>query len=204
MALNAKQYLFVQEYLIDLNGGRAALVAGYGKTLLTAQKTASDLLKKPEVKESVEKGLRFKAEEAHMRSLEGELTKEKWLAEVRLLAFANMDDFVEITKNRIKGEKQGKKGEKTKDYDVINVSPIPSKDRPRHLGRVIKKISETKNGIGIELHSKQAALELLARHFGWVKNEVDMNLPDNAVTVKLIMPSNGFEAPSGGDDSEGN
>lgn len=49
--LTAKQALFVQEYLVDLNASKAALRAGYSPK--TAYSMGHELLKKPEIKASV-------------------------------------------------------------------------------------------------------------------------------------------------------
>ncbi len=69
---------------------------------------------------------------------------------------------------------------------------VATKDRPSHLGKAIKKISEGSKGIAIELHGKQAALETLGQHYGWIKTGIDLNLPNNTKVV-LTMPSNGRE-----------
>jgi phage terminase small subunit len=62
MALNAKQKLFVKEYLRDRNATRAYQAAGYpGKG---AAQSASALLRNPKIQVAVEKGLAKLAEKA--------------------------------------------------------------------------------------------------------------------------------------------
>lgn len=51
--LTEQQKRFVEEYLIDMNGARAARAAGYSES--AARETASRLLKKPEVAQAVRK-----------------------------------------------------------------------------------------------------------------------------------------------------
>ncbi len=51
--LNKKQLKFVNEYLIDFNGTRSAKAAGYSER--SAHSTAHDILRKPEVKEYLER-----------------------------------------------------------------------------------------------------------------------------------------------------
>ena len=51
--LTAKQRKFCEEYLIDLNGKRAAIAAGYSKK--TANKIASENLTKPDIQEYIQK-----------------------------------------------------------------------------------------------------------------------------------------------------
>lgn len=185
MSLNAKQQLFVKEYLIDKNATRAAKAAGYSAK--TAQEQGSRLLSNVMVKTEIEKGLEAQKANAEKRAASAGLTKERWLAELRLIALANMDDYAQIEEFE---RYQGTDGEPIMG---VQVTAVPTKKRHRRLGAAIKKISETKNGIGIELHSKQAALETLGKHYGWVKEHVDLNTP-GGVQVHLVMPSNGREA----------
>lgn len=53
--LTFKEERFVAEYIVDGNGTRAALAAGFKTT--SAQKYASDLLQKPHIKAAVRKAL---------------------------------------------------------------------------------------------------------------------------------------------------
>ena len=52
-SLNKKQLKFVNEYLIDFNGTRSAKAAGYSER--SAHSTAHEILRKPEVKEYLER-----------------------------------------------------------------------------------------------------------------------------------------------------
>ncbi len=54
--LNAKQAAFVREYNKDSNATQAALRAGYAKA--SAHSQAHDLLKKPEIREAIMKGVK--------------------------------------------------------------------------------------------------------------------------------------------------
>ena len=49
--LNAKQQRFVAEYLVDLNGSKAAIRAGYSNK--TSRQIATELLSKPHISEAV-------------------------------------------------------------------------------------------------------------------------------------------------------
>lgn len=181
MALTPKQLIFVNEYLVDKNATRAAKAAGFSAK--TAYSQGQRLLKNVEVAAAIEKGLASQVEAATKRAAEAGLTKERWLQELRRIALANMDDYAVI--ETYKPNKYAK-------HEVVRVMPKLTKERPRPLGAAIKKISETKNGIGIELHNKLNALELLGKHYGWVKNEFDLQVP-GGVQVHLTMPSNGRE-----------
>lgn len=195
MALNSKQEIFVKEYLVDQNATRAAKAAGYSDR--TSGKIGSENLAKPEIKRAIEIELKKRQRELELAALKKGMSKERWIEELCIIAGANIDDFVTIDGQSVKNGASGKS------YQVVSAAPVLTKDRPRDLGRAIKKISETKNGIGIELHSKQAALELLARAFGWIKNDLDLNIPEGGVQVVLTMPKNGREAkPTEGDANE--
>lgn len=187
MALNSKHALFVKEYLVDQNASRAYKVVYPKSTDKAARAAASRLLTNGNVKAAIEKGLAEQAAKVEERIAAKGVTKERWVEELSRLAFANMDDFMTIEARPTFNGRSGKK------HYVATALPKLTKDRPKELGHAIKKISETKNGIGLELHSKQAALELLGRHFGWVKNDLGV-APASNVQVILTLPANGREA----------
>lgn len=185
MALNAKQKIFVAEYLVDKNGTRAAKAAGYSEK--TAYSMAHENLRKPEIAAAIEKGIRRQIMEADVAAAKKGITKERWLEELALIATANMDDHARVVQRKVKNGSAGGH------YIVTDVIATPSGARPRDLGRVIKKLSETKNGIAVELHSKQAALDTLGKAFGWVKDQIEMTGKDGGPQVIVMLPSNGRE-----------
>jgi len=79
--------IFAQEYLVDRNGTRAMIRAGYSKH--TAAEQASRMLKRPEVKAYIQK-LKDK------RSKRTEITADNVLAQYRNLAFADINDYYHI------------------------------------------------------------------------------------------------------------
>jgi len=185
--LKPRERKFAAEYLIDSNGMRAAIRAGVPPR--GAATWASEILKKPEVQELIEAGverLRKKAEAKAARENEKyDDSVERWLAEVNALAYSDMDQFVQV-------------GERA-------ISIIPTEDR-RVSGRAIAKVSESKGKNGtqrsIQLHNKLSALELLAKHKGYIKDrQVLEGNADNPVQVKVNLPANGREAPVKKDDS---
>ena len=193
MALNSKHALFVKEYLVDQNATRAYKRAYPNSTDKAARVGGSRLLTKIDIKAAIEKGLAARAADAERRAADVGVTKERWVAELAKIAFADMDEFMTIEARPLV---QGRRG---KAYQVITAVPILTKDRKAGLGRVIKSIKETKNGIGIELHNKQAALDTLGAHFGWVKHDLGVAQAPN-VQVILTLPVNGREAKK--DDNE--
>ncbi len=188
MPLNAKQQKFVSEYLIDQNATRAARAAGYSEKGADVQ--GSRLLGNVSVQAAIKKGIDAQIAKTTKISDNIVFTKAMWLRELKIIAMSNIDDF--ITLDEYVARTDPETGEQTM---AVTANAIPTKKRrSRLLGKAIKKINETKNGIGIELHSKQAALDTLGKHFGWVKTDVQVTDP-NKPQVILTMPSNGREAP---------
>lgn len=64
MPISPKQRIFVEEYLLDKNGARAARAAGYSHK--TAREAACELLAKPHIRELVNEGLKAQAESAEI------------------------------------------------------------------------------------------------------------------------------------------
>jgi phage terminase small subunit len=60
VSLNAKQQLFVEEYLKDLNATQAAIRAGYSEK--TARYTGCENLTKPNIQEAIEKAQKLRLE----------------------------------------------------------------------------------------------------------------------------------------------
>lgn len=164
MAFTPKQSLFIQEYLVDKNATKAAVRAGYKEK--TAYSMGHELLKNPEILKQIESGLERQRKDAEARAAKRGITKDKWLKELELIAFSDMDDFATI---------DGTGG--------LNL--VPSADRKPMRGRVVKKISMSRStsqndkggseslSQSIELWSKERALEIIGKHFGWIKEKVE-------------------------------
>jgi phage terminase small subunit len=88
--LTPKQKLFVTEYLIDLNATKAAERAGYSAK--TAQVQGSRLLSNAMVSAAI-------AEKQGKRFEKLEITAERVLAELALIGFANMLDYISVGEN---------------------------------------------------------------------------------------------------------
>lgn len=59
--MNRKQEIFIQEYLVDLNGAAAARRAGF--SVKHAKATASRLLQRPEIKGAIDQALEKRRQE---------------------------------------------------------------------------------------------------------------------------------------------
>lgn len=87
MALTPKQRRFVGEYLKDLNATAAARRAGFSQR--TASEIGYEYLRKPHIRAEVEKRT---AEQFTALNI----TAERILWELSLLAFANVPDYAEV------------------------------------------------------------------------------------------------------------
>src|SRR5208283_2031521 len=85
--LTARQTLFIAEYLVDLNGTRAAIAAGYSKK--TAKAQASRLLTNVNVAAEI-------AARMEKRCAKLEVTADTVVQELAKLGFANMADYIKI------------------------------------------------------------------------------------------------------------
>jgi phage terminase small subunit len=149
MSLNARQARFVEEYLIDLNATAAAKRAGYSAK--TAYSQGERLLKHVEVAAAVE-------EAKATRSRRTEIDQDEVLREIHRLGFSNIADYVEW----------GPDGVRLKE----------STDMSDEALRCVLEVSETKTDKGgtvkFKLHDKKGSLELLGRHLGLFKDNLNL------------------------------
>lgn len=157
MALNAKQQLFVAEYLVDQNGTQAYMRAYGRKDAKAAQVDASKLLLNPIVQSEVQKGLDKLKADAAKRAEEHGITKERWLKEVSSLAFCDITDvFMPNTEGKL----------------TMTMAEL----KKSGFGHNIRKLKVMPNGkVEFELHPKLPALELVAKHFGWIKDQMELS-----------------------------
>ena len=79
--LNNKQLRFIDEYLIDFNATQAAIRAGYAKR--SASEQGYDLLRKPQIQESIQ------AKQKELANKAG-ITRERIIAEIARIAFSDI------------------------------------------------------------------------------------------------------------------
>lgn len=155
MALTKKQKLFVEEYLIDLNATQAAIRAGYSPD--TAYSIGQENLKKPEIKNAIDKAL---AERSRRTGINQDRVLME-LARIALLNPANVVDFDEATIRE--------------DATVDDLAAVAS---------VKVKRFPTKEGEGIEreikFYDKNKALDALGRHLGMFQNNVNVNVESSS------------------------
>ncbi len=153
MTLTAKQKIFADEYLIDLNATRAYKVV-YPKVKKneTARVNSSRLLTNANVASYVEKRMKD-------REKRTEITQDMVLRELAKVGFADITDFVTI-------ENRGSyKAVQVKSTNEISVDKLGA----------IAGIKEGANGIEIKLNDKVKALELIGRHLGMWKDKAELS-----------------------------
>lgn len=144
---------FVVEYVVDLNGTQAAIRAGYSSR--GAEVTASRLLRIPKVAAAVQEAQRA-ANAAHAaanatRQVNREITRERVLTELDLLAFSDVTQF------------------EVADGGGVQAKPDAPPGAVRAISSVkMRRITDSEGGVTQEvefrLWDKPGALKLAGRH----------------------------------------
>lgn len=150
-----RQELFAREYVIDLNGTRAAIAAGYSEK--GADVRGSELLANRKVKAKIDALLSKRASKLEIKA-------EHVADELRKLAFANMQDYMRINDDG---------------WPELDLSTLS-----RDQAAAIQEFSEdATGGTGdgerrqvlrrrFKLGDKRGSLELLGRHLGMFQDNV--------------------------------
>ena len=146
--MTAKQKIFIEEYLIDLNATQAAIRAGYSSD--SAYSIGQENLKKPELRARIDQAM---AE----RSRRTGINQDRVLRELARLAFVNPTDVINMEDATLK-----------ESSDVDDTAAIQS----------VKVKSFGENGIEreIKMTDKLRALELLGKHLGMFQNNLNLNV----------------------------
>lgn len=140
--LTHKQELFIHEYLVDFNATQAAIRAGYSQK--TAGKIGTENLQKPAISAAIRAGV---------DELLGKtrLTAERVLLEQVRLALSDMRDFMTWGASGIRM----RDSEELSDDAAAAISEVSETWNPETGTRTRK----------FKLHSKQPALDTLAKYF---------------------------------------
>jgi phage terminase small subunit len=186
--MTPKQSRFVEEYLIDLNATKAAIRAGFSPK--NADKIGSQLLGKTRVREAIAKAM-------GARSKRTQHSADAVIKELSLMAYANMMDYMTITKD---GEAFVDLSKLTRDQAAaIQEITIDEAAGGAGDGRR-EKVQRTR----FKLADKRGALELLGKHEKLFTDkletvsEIQMKLKDMSDTeleqaIQLKMTELGFE-----------
>lgn len=173
MALTDKQKRFCEEYLIDLNATQAAIRAGYSPK--TAEQTASRLLRNVKVQEYI-------AKRQKELSRSTEITQERVIKELALIAFSNNADYAHVVEKKMQVEAGGalvdvldKDG---KPVMYRTVEPVLTEELTEEQKRALAVIKKGRDGLEVKSCDKVRALELLGKHLGIFTDKIEANVND--------------------------
>ena len=173
MSLTAKQKRFCDEYLIDLNATQAAIRAGYSEK--TAYRTGADNLRKPQIEEYI-------AKRQKELSRSTEITQERVIKELALIAFSNNADYAHVVEKKMKAEVGGALvdvlDEDGKPVMYRTVEPVLTEELTEEQKRSLAVIKKGREGLEVKSCDKVKALELLGKHLGIFTEKIEANVND--------------------------
>ena len=177
--MKASHQRFIDEYLVDLDAGRAAKAAGYlGSTPAHPTEAACRLLKRPDIKAALAARQAAQAERA-------DLTAVAVLDQLRALSMVDMRTF----------------------FDAAGAMKPPS-EWTEDMGRAVMSFDVVKRNVTsgdgkvddvfrVRLADKVRSLEMLAKHFGLLVDRVDHSGAVVFVHEQLDTPVTIESAPIG-------
>lgn len=173
MALTDKQKRFCEEYFIDLNATQAAIRAGYSPK--TAEQTASRLLRNVKVQEYI-------AKRQKELSRSTEITQERVIKELALIAFSNNADYAHVVEKKMQVEADGALVDVLdKDGNPVmyrTVEPVLTEELTEEQKRALAVIKKGRDGLEVKSCDKVKALELLGKHLGIFTDKIEANVND--------------------------
>jgi len=139
--LTVKQELFWREFVVDFNGTKAAIRAGYAKS--GAHVVASNLLKLDKVKAKIEEWRQRQAKRI-------DVTVDEIVAEYRKIAFQNIDDYKEA------GEAES----------LAGVLETLTRDQAAAIASITERTTKSGTSFSFRFHDKKGALDSLGKYKG--------------------------------------
>lgn len=140
--LTAKQQVFVEEYLVDLNATQAAIRAGYSKK--TARFIGCENLTKPNIAAAI-------AEKKAERSARVQLEADRVLYEIKAIATSDIRDYLSYGPNGV----------------VLKDSRGLTNEQSAAIGEVTETLSSKgRSTVRFKLHDKLKALGMALKHTG--------------------------------------
>lgn len=147
--LTAKQQRFIDEYLIDLNATQAAIRAGYSPS--TAKEQGCQNLTKLNIKDAIDRAL---AE----RSKRTGINQDIVLLELAKIALLNPVDVIDMDGATLRGDANRN--------DTAAIASVKVKTIPTVNGDIVEREVKT--------YDKIKALELLGKHLGMWKDNINL------------------------------
>lgn len=180
--LNAKQQAFVREYLVDLNATQAAIRAGYSQR--TAEQQGSRLLRNVQIAAAIQEALDARARRT-------EVTADRVIAELAAIAFSDVTDFASWSED---GELSMLASDELSPEAAAAIREVYSTTSTVTFGDSGDERSTTYKKV--KQHDKMKALELLGRHLGMFKKDVDVNV-SVGITIGRLHELAGGDAGDG-------
>jgi phage terminase small subunit len=163
MSLNARQQLFVQEYLVDLNATQAAIRAGYSAR--TAEQQGPRLLQQPTIKAAVEEAMAARVERI-------QVTADSVIEELAKIGFSDIRRMFSAAGSLRRIE----------DLDDNAAAALSS------VEVVTRKVpggedAEVEHVAKIKLWDKRQALVDLGKHLGLFKEQIEHS---GGITVEIV------------------
>jgi len=167
MILNLRQQLFVEQYLLDMNGTKAAVRAGYSEKGADVQ--AARLLGDVRIAAAIQKAM-------NARSQRVEISQDRTIQEIARGCFWDPADLFheDGSMKQIQEMDPNTRGAIV-GFEIVELYAGGS-DQKRSFGRLSK----------IKLVDRRDYLELLGRHQGLFKNELMMKHEFTAELVRIV------------------
>lgn len=187
MSLTDKQARFVEAYLLDPNGKKAAIEAGYSAA--TAEVAASRLLRHAKVAAALK-------DRRALLEVRSGVTPERILAELARIGFSDIRSIVEW-----RAVEQLLFDEKGEPAEVASTSVTirPSAEMSPDDSAAIAEISQSKDGtLKVKLHDKFGALIRMGQHLGMFRAPASAEPPGKKESAQA--DAQNAEAGSGWDN----
>lgn len=169
MIVNKRQRQFCDEYLIDLNATQAAIRAGYSEKY--AHTNANKLLQITTIKSKIDE---LMAERARRT----EITQDKVLRELAIIAFSNAADYAAVIEREAVMEVDGHQVKLLDDDGnpimYRTVEPVLTAELTEEQRRALSVIKKGRDGFEVKPYDKVRALELLGKHLGMFQDKVEV------------------------------
>lgn len=169
--LTPKQRCFVEEYLIDFNATQAAIRAGYSED--SARTTGPENLLKPVVQEAIGKAIA-------RRSKRTEVTADRVVRELARIAFLDARKVMEW----------GPQGVKFRPSEELD------DDDAACIVEASETITEAGGTIRVKMADKMAALNLLAKHTGVAKDQLEITGAGGGPLVSEVVVEHHKSSPA--------
>jgi phage terminase small subunit len=179
--LPPKQELFVQEYLVDLNGTQAYKRAGYAAANdNVAAANAKRLLNNPKIEAALREAMKVRSERT-------EITQDFVLEQLARIAEVDITNFVKFGRRDVPvigafGPVIVGEGDDAQPL-MKTINYVDFKESDEVDGTLIQEVKQGKDGASVKLMDRMKALELLGKHLGMFvdKHELTGNLTFNIV-----------------------